>query len=308
MEADLRRLRIFLAVADTLHFGRAAERLRVSQPSVSQQVARLERQLGCRLFVRTPRGVTLTAAGQRLVQQVGPAVRALDRALAGFAADHGAVGPLRVGALSSLASFLVPSAVPDVPELGSSVSITEGPLARLLQQLRGGDLDVVFCYSTADPSALDGCVVQRLDERSTQVAMPASDPLAGQDQIAWAEAATRGWIMPSASRHYAEDMLERFTRRALDVHVVAEATTLSGQLALVAAGVGWTFTSPWAPVPAGVHRCALAGADRLELLAVTRAAAPVGAAGRALVDAVAKRATGARVRSPSPAPASSLRS
>ncbi|MGN6606111.1 MAG: LysR family transcriptional regulator [Jatrophihabitans sp.] len=288
VEADLRRLRVFLAVADTLHFGRAGERLRLAQPSISQQVARLERQLGLRLFVRTPRGVTLTVAGERLVQHVGPAVRALDQALETFAAAGGDQ-TLRVGALSSLASSLVPSAVPDVSTLASRVSINEGSLSQLLQRLLAGDLDVVFCYATADARVLDGGAVQRLDERPTQVAMPATDPLAGCDEIAWAEAAARPWVMPSASRHYYEDMLERFTRRGLEARVVAEATTLSGQLALVAAGIGWTFTSPWTPVPAGVQCGTLADGDRIELLAVTRTLG-LGVHGRALIDAVAARA------------------
>lgn len=289
MEADLRRLRIFLAVADTLHFGRAAEQLRLAQPSISQQVARLERQLGCRLFERTPRGVTLTAAGQRLARQVGPAVRALDTALTAFAAADGPESPLRVGALSSLATSLVPSSVPDVPALRSRVNITEGSLSMLVQRLRGGDLDVVFCYSTADSGSLDGCVVQRLDERATQVAVPASDPLAGRRTMPWVEAASRPWIMPSASRQYYEDMLERFTARGLEVRVVAEATTLSGQLALVAAGIGWTFTSPWTPVPSGVALAELVDADRIDLLAVTRAT-DAGDDAQALIRAVTARA------------------
>src|SRR5436305_7282183 len=102
MEVNPQRLRVFLAVADTLHFGRAAERLRISQPSVSQQVARLERDLGCQLFDRAPSGVTLTAAGRDLVRLVGTALRGLDSAVETFVQEHGKPRRLRVGLLSSL--------------------------------------------------------------------------------------------------------------------------------------------------------------------------------------------------------------
>lgn len=270
MVIDARRLRVFLAVADTLHFGRAGERLRVAQPSVSQQVARLERQLGCQLFVRASTGVTLTSAGRELVRLVGPAIAQLDAAVAEFTSTR-ARPTLRIGALSSLASYLIPRSV----ALGSGdtrIDLVEGSLTSLTQSLVAGELDVVFCYRPGDEGVLAGANVRmvEIDEQPVLFAMPADDPAASLSEVPWAAAAAKPWIVPSASRQYAADMRERFTRRQLDVQVVAEATTLSGQHALVAAGIGWTFTSPWAQHPDAVTVRPPQHPDRLTLVALLR--------------------------------------
>lgn len=95
---ELRELRIFLALVEELHFGRTAERLGVSQPTVSEAVRALEARLGGKLFERTSRRVRLTSLGQELERQVRPACETLDRALRevrGIA--EGLAGPLRIG-------------------------------------------------------------------------------------------------------------------------------------------------------------------------------------------------------------------
>ena len=289
MDLDLRRLRVFLVVAEVQHFGRAAERLRMAQPSVSQQVARLETQLGTLLFLRGPRGVSLTDSGIRLMRQMGPAVRNLDAVLEDFMSTVPPTGRLRVGVLSSMATFLVPAAVPAADLGGLEVSLAEAALSTLVQRLKDDELDVVFCYSTDDESLFASVTRQELDDRPTRVALPASDPLAGARLVSWLDAAARRWVMPSASGQYYDDMLARFARRGHAIQVVAEATTLAGQLGLVAAGIGWTFTSPWATVPPGVTNAELQDGDRLVLLALTRDANPR-AAVAALIASVRDRA------------------
>ena len=294
MYSNVQRLRIFLAVADALHFGRAAERLRISQPSVSQQVARLERELGCRLFDRESSGVALTAAGRELVGSVGTALRGLDKAVEDFVHEHRERRRLQVGLLSSMAGALVPAAISLLEWEGVEVGLTEGSLALLAERLRRAELDVAFCYGTGEPNVLAGLQIETLDRRPVVVAMPADDVLAAGSELAWAELAARPWIMPSASRQYRDDMIDRFQSRGLAIRVVAEATTLVGQLALVAAGIGLTLTSPWAIVPAGVTtRPVAAPTEEIELLAVC----PTGAGsvvGKALVDAVRDQARAAR--------------
>lgn len=274
VQLDTRRLRIFFAVADTLHFGRAAERLRLSQPSVSQQVAHLEVELGCRLFERSSSSVSLTPAGRDLVAHLGPVLRELDQQVDAFLQRHGSDRPLRVGVLSSLANGLVPTAVSSLALGSAPVELVEGALSRLTDQVRRGELDVAFCYSTGAPDVFQGLKCQTLDRRPITVALPDDDPLSAKPELQWAELAKRPWVMPSASRQYREDMLERFASRGLTVHTVAEATTLTGQLALVAAGIGLTFTSPWASVPDGVIARPTAGpGPELELLAIQNSAA-----------------------------------
>src|SRR5260370_2127496 len=95
---ELTELRISLALAEELHFGRPAERLQISQPGVSEAIRSLEARIGARLFQRTSRRVSLTPTGDELRRNLVPALAALDRSLA-QASDHaaGATGPLRIG-------------------------------------------------------------------------------------------------------------------------------------------------------------------------------------------------------------------
>ena len=109
---ELRQLRYFLVVADELHFGRAAERLHITQPPLTVAVKRLERELGVQLFDRTTRRVTLTAAGQAFRDRIQAAVAELDDA-AGDVADvaAGMSGKIRVGFVSSASYTTVPEAI-----------------------------------------------------------------------------------------------------------------------------------------------------------------------------------------------------
>jgi DNA-binding transcriptional LysR family regulator len=98
IDLEPRLLRYFLAVAEELHFGRAAARLRIAQPSLSHQIRKLERTLGTELFLRTSREVKLTAAGRALLEEAGPALAALEKA-AEYTRQAGAgmTGVVRLG-------------------------------------------------------------------------------------------------------------------------------------------------------------------------------------------------------------------
>src|ERR1700745_601586 len=122
---DRRLLIPFLTLADELHFSRAAERLNIAQPALSQQIARLERQLGFQLFDRPPRPIALTAAGRTLLERVSPALALLEqgvlegKALAGEPMAH-----LSVGHVASVAPGLMPLIVASLREAHAETMLT----------------------------------------------------------------------------------------------------------------------------------------------------------------------------------------
>jgi DNA-binding transcriptional LysR family regulator len=135
---EVRQLRYFVAVAEELHFGRAAERLHVAQPAVSQQVGRLERELGVRLLERTSRRVALTGDGRRLLDEARAALSAVDRVRA-VAADlsAGRAAVMRVGTTPGVGPRLSRAAAKlraDVPDL--TLTLVDGTVATHTAALR----------------------------------------------------------------------------------------------------------------------------------------------------------------------------
>jgi DNA-binding transcriptional LysR family regulator len=143
---ELRQLRYFVTVAEELHFGRAAERLNIVQPAVSQQVARLERELGLQLLDRSSRHVRLTGDGERMLREARSVLAAADRA-AEVAAElaSGRSGVLRIGTAPGLRDRLergLARLVEATPDL--DIQLTSGPAGGYLAALRAGELDVAF--------------------------------------------------------------------------------------------------------------------------------------------------------------------
>jgi DNA-binding transcriptional LysR family regulator len=174
---EVRQLRYFVAVAEELHFGRAAERLHVAQPAVSQQVGRLERELGVRLLARTSRRVALTGDGRRLLDEARAALSAVDRVRA-VAADlvAGRAAVLRVGTTPGVGPRLSRAAAKlraEVPDL--TLTLVDGTLAAHVAALRAGELDIALVRGTVAARDLEARVVWR---DPLQVMLPAAHPAA----------------------------------------------------------------------------------------------------------------------------------
>ena len=142
---ELRHLRYFAAVAETLNFGRAAARLSISQPPLSRQIQALEQELGTALFLRTPRGVRLTAAGRALI----PEARRLLREAAALVdgARHlaeGGVGSLRIGFISTASYNVLPRVLPEFHRRrpGIQLALQETTSDAQIALLRDYELDV----------------------------------------------------------------------------------------------------------------------------------------------------------------------
>ena len=171
---DLRHLRLFVAVAEEGHITRAAERLGMQQPPLSQQIKAMERELDVQLFHRRPRGVELTDAGRVLFAEARAVLAYLERALeATHRTARGEQGRLCIGiAPTALFQPLVPRAIRDFRAAFPLVSLTlEEALSHdVVERLRNDRMDVAFIRNAA--IHVEGIVVNRLLEEPFVAALP----------------------------------------------------------------------------------------------------------------------------------------
>jgi DNA-binding transcriptional LysR family regulator len=203
-DVELRELRIFLVLADELHFGRTAERLGISQPGVSEAIRILESRLGVKVFDRTSRRVRLTPAGEELKRTLAPALAALDQALAGTSQLSRAVrGLFRVG-------FVLTTEGPALSRLiaafharypGCEVRLQEVDTFDAYRVLRRGDIDVLCNWLAVDqPDLTAGAVFARY-QRALAVAPShrlAAQPAVSVEDLASEEVALLPPTTPAA--------------------------------------------------------------------------------------------------------------
>ncbi|MFI9362465.1 LysR substrate-binding domain-containing protein [Kitasatospora sp. NPDC053057] len=185
---ELRQLRCFVAVAEELHFGRAAEKLLLGQPAVSQQVRRLERELKVELFDRSPRYVRLTPAGERFLPAARNVLAAEDAARA-LAADLAAPAVLRLGTISGLGErldLILDTYQRQAP--GVRVDLQSVPVRERLARLSEGRLDAAFVRGAMAESSPDLRFLPVWEDELV-LALPARHPLAGADEVDLADLA-----------------------------------------------------------------------------------------------------------------------
>lgn len=180
-EVDLRHLAAFLAVAETLHFGRAAQRLHLAQPAVSQQIRRLETLVGARLFDRDRRSTTLTEAGRALLPHARRTLAASNHALeTARAAARGDTGRLRVGIAPSAAADPVLRTIRELstatPQL--TIEVVELRQRDLITALRDDELDLGVGAVLQLPPVDTGISWSTIAEEPFVLALPTDHPRA----------------------------------------------------------------------------------------------------------------------------------
>lgn len=183
---EIKQLQLFVAVAEDLHFGRAAERMFIAQPALSQHVRRLERELGVELFDRRGRNIKLTAPGRAFLGEARRVVRQSERA-AGVArrAGEGSEGVLSIGYYPGIAAHAVPQIVQpflDQAE-GMSIHLVADGRQALDDALLRGDMDLAV---TSGPVLRSGMVSLTLRQSHLVVVMPTDHPLSCQDEVDFA--------------------------------------------------------------------------------------------------------------------------
>ncbi len=255
MNIELRHLRYFVAVAEELHFGRAAARLNISQPPLSQQIQTLEQEVGARLLARNNRSVQLTEAGRQFLgdarQILGQVEAAASRAAR---LHHGETGELRIGFTSS-APFIrtVSDSLSTFRRLWPEVHIgtVENTTRALIAPLNEGELDLGLMRNTVLPETLDWHLILR---EPLLAVVHQDNPLARRPLISLCDLASEPFVFfdPRVGTGLYDDILNLLRRHDVSPYItqeVGEAMTIIG---LVAAGLGVSI------LPASFRRVQLA--------------------------------------------------
>jgi len=242
---DIRSLACFVAVAETLHFRRAADRLNLTQPALSQRIRVLEEEVGATLFERDRRGVALTAAGAAFLDPARAAVAnanlAKTRALR---AVEGEIGRLRLGFTTIAFYGALPEAVrafraryPDI-----MIELTEMNSPALERALLTGGIDLGIVHP---PIAAPELTIRTLPSQRLKLALPASHRLADRDILTVHDLDEEPLLI--APRAIGPSIYDRiialFQNQGVSPRIVQEVTPMTTLTGLVAAGVGMGFVT-----------------------------------------------------------------
>ena len=238
---NIRDLRYLVALADERHFGRAATRCHVSQPTLSAQVRKLEQYLGVPLVERQPKGATLTPIGKQVVERARRLLQESDAIveLAGSSRDPLA-GQLRVALIPTVGPYLLPRVAPalqrDLPKL--KLLLYEYQTGPLLERLRAGDIDLGVL---ALPVPMDGLDSTVLYEEPFALAVPHTHRLATRKRVGIDDLRDETLLLLEDGHCLRDQALEVCSR--VDVHEAQDyrATSLETLRQMVAAGHGVTL-------------------------------------------------------------------
>jgi DNA-binding transcriptional LysR family regulator len=243
MRGELRRWRYFLVVAEELHISRAAERLLIAQPSLSQQIRRLELDIGVVLFERTPRGLRLTPAGEVFAQEAALALAVVDRAVDhARAVGQGLRGTLRVGFIASAAAELTPVIVHTFRERFPDIHLKLRQF-QLDDELAGLSRDLTDVAILNPPVDEDGLHITRLFAQPRVVSLPVTHPLTGRAAIDVQDVIDEPFVMAkgSAPGIWLDFWQGNAHRDGAPPRAGAEYTTLDEKFESVGLGLGIAF-------------------------------------------------------------------
>lgn len=235
---ELHQLRYMAAVARTANFSRAAEQCHVTQPSLSQQIHKLEEELGELLFVRMKRAITLTPAGENFLRRAQTILSEVDAAKR-EASEAGLLlrGTLTIGVLPTIAPYLLPDTIAsfsaDFP--GVELIVQEDTTERLLRQTLAGGVDTAIMSLPIADSRVETRV---LFEEELLLALPPNHPLTRRRSIRPADLDGQQLIVLQEGHCLGDQVLRFCDRNEACPHIIFRSAQLETILALVRAGMG----------------------------------------------------------------------
>jgi DNA-binding transcriptional LysR family regulator len=258
---ELRNLRSFVTVAEELHFGRAAERLHIAQSPLSQQIQRLERQVGVVLFDRNRRKVELTEAGQAMLVHAREALAQAELAAnAARGAAAGRAGNLRVGFLASAALELLAMIVPPwrVIAPAATLEFVEGTTRDHIVGVRERMLDVAFVRL---PQVAEDLVVDVVWREPVVAVVPSGTRLAQRKSLQLSQLRDEPFVLfpRESAPEFHDDLVDACNEAGFAPKVEYECSAMPTAVGVVAAGLGVSL------VPQSISRIALEGVSYLAL-------------------------------------------
>src|SRR6266446_2157197 len=230
---ELHQLRYFCAVAETGSFSRAAERSHVSQPSLSQQILKLEAELGVRLFDRLGRSVRLTEVGKTFLPRARAVLRELEAARGDVVESKDSIsGQVAVGAIPTVAPYFLPSVLASFSKRfsESAVTVIEEITPVLLERLRAGSIDVAILALPVRGHEFDALPLF--------AALPKKHSLARRTSVALRDLRKEPFLLLRDGHCFRENALAACDRARVSPQVVFESGQFSSLLGLVGAGMG----------------------------------------------------------------------
>lgn len=246
---EIRQLEYLIAVAEEASFSGAARRLGVQQPSVSEQIKKLEDQVRQPLLDRLSRRVVPTAAGQQLIEHARRILAELAEARRRVSDASGRVhGTLAVGAIPTIAPFLLPQLIKPMerqyPEL--KLTVIEDTTDRLLERLERGEIDIAVTSSIPTTPTLHE---EPLGEEPLEVMLPGNHPLAGRRRLEWGDLAGERFVALHDVHCLAGQSAKVCAQQDIHPPVVMYGSNLLTLASMVTAGMGITL------VPRMMARC-----------------------------------------------------
>jgi DNA-binding transcriptional LysR family regulator len=237
---ELRQLRYFLAVAEELNFTRAAERMGIAQPPLSQQILSLEHQLRVQLFIRSRRHVELTPEGRALVtnaRRILNLTQSSARVVQAIA--RGEEGPLAIGAIFSSIYGVVPQILAEIVRTHPGIlpSLQEMTVLQQLAALTDERIDLGLIRGSLSAPELDSMT---LFEEPFVLVCPSEGPLALEGDVSLERIARMPLIrvIESANRTFSRQMMSALVERGYELNIVHEVSDTHTLIGLVAAGFG----------------------------------------------------------------------